>query len=122
MEPNISNAAPNEVEFYSKRPLSITVICVIGFIGAALAIPVIFSGTAKNIGNWYPPLLAFSAIVGAVCFVGLWKMKKWTAYSYAAFTGLNQIIMLVMGIWNIFALLIPGIVIFVAFKNIAKMS
>ena len=36
------------------RPVAITVICILGFIGAALAIPLIFSAAAREIGAWYP--------------------------------------------------------------------
>jgi hypothetical protein len=106
----------------AKRPTSITVICVIGFIGALITVPLIFSPIAPQIGAWYPPYLAFSAVVGLVCMVGLWMMKKWAAYTYTGFVALNQIVLLAMGVWNILALLIPAIVIFFALKNVSKMS
>jgi hypothetical protein len=38
----------------AKRPISITIICVIGFLGALIGIPVIFSPIAQQIGPWYP--------------------------------------------------------------------
>jgi hypothetical protein len=66
-----------EVEIMTpKRPGIITAICVIGFIGALAAVPFIFSDLAKQIGAWYPPYLAFSAIVGLGCMIGLWMMKN----------------------------------------------
>ncbi|MCE3265012.1 MAG: hypothetical protein K0R43_4091 [Pseudoduganella sp.] len=104
------------------RPTSITVICVIGFLGAIATVMMLFSGVTRSIGAWYPPYLAFSSLVGLACFIGMWRMKKWAAYTYAGFAGLNQIVLLVMGLWNLAALIIPGIVIAIALKSVRKMT
>jgi hypothetical protein len=104
------------------RPISITVICIIGFVGALVTVPLIFSSAAQQIGDWYPPYLGFSTIIGASCMVGLWMMKKWAAYAYTGFVAINQVALFSMGFWNVFALLIPAVIIFFAFKNISKMS
>ena len=106
----------------SKRPSSITFICVLGFIGAILTVQLVFSSAARQIGSWYPPYLAFSALIGLVCMIGLWLMKKWSVYAYAGLALLNQVVLLVMGRWNIMALLIPAIVIIVGYKHLSKMS
>ncbi len=105
-----------------KRPVAITVICIIGFIGAALVIPMVFSDAAALIGNWYPPYLGLSGIIGFICMIGLWKMQKWAAYTYAGFVALNQVVLLVMGVWNIKALIIPAIVIGIALSHLDKMD
>ena len=112
----------NETVEKAKRPTSITVICVIGFLGALISLPLIFSPIALQIGSWYPPYLGVSSIVGLVCMVGLWTMKKWAAYAYTGFVALNQIVLLAMGVWNVMALLIPAVVIFFALKHVSKMS
>jgi glycerol-3-phosphate acyltransferase PlsY len=112
----------NETTENTKRPTSITVICVIGFIGALLAIPLVFSSIAQQVGAWYPPYLGFSAVVGLACMVGLWMMMKWAAYTYTGLVALNQIVMLAMGVWNIMALLIPAVVIFFALKHAPRMT
>ena len=105
-----------------KRPTAITVICVLGFIGAAFTIPLIFSSIAGQIGSWYPPYLGLSAIIGFVCMVGLWQMKKWAAYTYTGFVGLNQIVLLTMGVWNVMALIIPAVVVGIALTHVKKMD
>jgi hypothetical protein len=105
----------------SPRPTAITVICILGFIGAAISIPVIFSDIARAIGPWYPPYLGFSALAGLICMVGLWKMRKWSVFAYTALVVLNQIVLFSMGVWNVFALLIPAIVIAIAFAHLSKM-
>ncbi|WP_035091036.1 hypothetical protein [Aquimarina macrocephali] len=112
----------NEAGNNKKRPTAITVICVLGFIGAAFTIPMIFSDIAGQVGSWYPPYLGLSAVIGLVCMLGLWKMKKWAAYMYTGFVALNQIVLLAMGVWNIMALIIPGIVIGIALAHINKMD
>ncbi len=112
----------NEATETTTRPTSITVICVIGFLGGLLSIPMIFSSMAQEVGAWYPPYLGFSTIVGVACMVGLWKMRKWAAYTYTGFVVLNQVVLLEMDIWNIMALLVPVIVIFLALKNVSRMT
>ena len=88
-----------------KRPVSITVICIIGFTGGIISIPLIFSSNARQIGSWYPPYLALGVIIGLLSMVGLWTMKKWAAFLYIGFVILNQIVLLAMGVWNIMALI-----------------
>jgi hypothetical protein len=106
----------------NKRPGIITAICVIGFIGAVAAVPLIFSDISKQIGAWYPPYLALSAVVGLVCMIGLWLIKKWSIIVYTAFFCINQVVLLALGGWNIFALIIPGIVIAIGFSQYKLME
>ncbi len=106
----------------AKRPTSITVICVLGFIVALITVQLIFSPEAQRVGAWYPPFLGFSAITGLACMVGLWMMKKWAAYTYTGFVALNQVVLLAMGVWNIMGMLIPAVVIFFTLKNVSKMT
>ena len=105
-----------------ERPGIITGVCIVGFIGALLVVPVIFSDIAKSIGTWYPPYLAFSALVGLICMIGLWMMKKWGIITYTVFVGINQVVLFVMGVWNIFAIIIPGIVIAIGFSKFNEMD
>jgi hypothetical protein len=103
------------------RPVAITVICILGFIGTALAVPLVFTEAARAIGSWYPPYLGFTALAGFICMIGLWNMRKWGVFGYTALVALNQVVLVTMGVWNVFALLIPGIVIAIAFANLSKM-
>ena len=109
--PKAELAVDSGINTNTKRPTAITIVCAIGFFGALITVPLIFSDIAKSIGAWYPPYLAFSAMIGAICFIGMWKMKKLGAYLYAGLVGLNQIVMLATGIWSLGALLLPGIVV-----------
>ncbi len=106
----------------AKRPIAITVICILGFIGAALSIPLIFSSAVQSIGSWYPPYLGASTIVGLICMFGLWNMKKWSVFVYTLLVVVNQVVLFSMGLWNPFALLIPVIVVAIGFAYLSKMN
>jgi hypothetical protein len=117
-----ARAALEAAESPEGRPTSITVICVLGLLGAAGAIPLIMSGAAAQVGSWYPLALGLASVVGAVCMFGLWNMKKWAVYVYTGLTILNQFVLMFMGVWNILALVIPGVVIALAFSYIDRMD
>jgi len=104
-----------------KRPIAITVICIIGFIGAVLTIPMLFSSTVQGIAPWYPPLLAVSAAIGLACMIGLWMMRRWAVYTYTAFAAVTQVIMFSTGLWNPIGLIIPLIIIIVMFIYLPRM-
>lgn len=106
----------------NKRPVSITVICIIGFLGIALSIPLIFLDTTANIASWYPPYLVASVIVGLACFIGLWKLKKWAAYGYTLFVLINQLVLLSTGLWEPLSIILPAIVVVIALANLKVMS
>jgi hypothetical protein len=112
----------NETTETAERPTSITVICAIGLIGALMAVPLIFSPLAQQIGTGYQLYIGLSSLIGLVCMTGLWMMKKWAVYTYIGLVAVNQIAFLVMGIWTVMALLAPAVVIYFALKHIDKMS
>ena len=103
------------------RPVPITVICVLSAIGAVLVIPMIFSEAARMIGAWYPPYLALSAVVGAACTVGFWLMRRWALHLYTAMLVINQVVLLMMGVWTIMALILPAIVVGIGFAYYSRM-
>jgi hypothetical protein len=105
-----------------KRPVPIIIICVIGFLGALFALPLIFSQAAHDIGAWYPPYLTASAGIGAVALLGLWMMRRWAVYLYTAMTAINQAVLLYMHVWNPLALIVPGIIVIVMFIYIRRMQ
>ncbi len=112
----------NELTETAERPTSITVICVIGFAGSLIALPLIFSPVAQQLGFGYLLYLGLSSLIGLVCMFGLWMMKKWAVYTYTGLAALNQIVLLAMGLWSVMALLMPAVVIFFALKHVSKMS
>jgi len=105
-----------------KRPTSITVICVLAFIGAIPTVSFIFSPAAQQVGSWNPLYLGFTTIIGLACIVGLWMMRKWAAYTYTGFVALSQFVLLAMGAWHVMAFLIPAIAVFFALKHVSRMT
>jgi hypothetical protein len=103
------------------RPTAITVICILGFAGAAISIPFIFTGAIARVGNWYPPYLVLSTIVGLASMMSLWNMRKWGVYLYTGFFLLTQAVLFVTGLWKWNSLIIPCVVIAIAFNFIKRM-
>jgi len=109
-----------------KRPAVITVICVLGFVGALFTIPtymaVALLPLGQEFGSWYLLYLGLSTIIGLACMIGLWRMKRWAGYTYTAFAAINQVVLLAVGAWTVVALVVPAVVVFVALKYSPRMT
>jgi hypothetical protein len=103
------------------RPVPVTIICVIGFLGVLVVIPLIFSAAARSIGAWFPAALAFNTVASFVSMVGLWQMRKWSVYLYAGATLLGEVFAVLGGTWTILSLVVPGIVIAVMVMYLNRM-
>lgn len=112
----------NESTENGDRPRVITFICLMGFVGALISMAVIFSPTAQQVGRWYPAYLGLSAVIGLVCMIGLWRMKRWAVYAYIGFVAINQIVLLAKGLWSVGALVIPAIIIYFTLKHVSRIS
>jgi hypothetical protein len=106
----------------NKRPVIITVICIIGLIGALFTIPLLFTSYASAIGSWYPPFVGLSALVGIISFIGLWRMRLWALYLYLAMFVVTEIIMMVMHIWSPTAPILPIVVLVIGFCYRSRMQ
>jgi len=113
----------NKQESKAKRPISITVICVLMLIERVPTVLFLIRSVGKQAVSWYQLYVVLSAVIVLACLVGLWMMKKWAAYTYTGFAVVNQIVLLVvMGPFTIIAFIIPAIVIFFALKHSTKMT
>jgi len=101
-----------------ERPIAITVICILGFGGAVLSIPMVFSDIARQIGFWFPPYSGSIAAISLICMIGLWFTKKWAIYAYLSLVLLNQIVLIIMDRWNILILIIQAIIVVVIFLHL----
>lgn len=99
----------------TQRPTAITVICILGFIGAAFTVPLLFLPTTWKIAPWYTPYLAVSAVIGLACMLGMWKLRRWAVVAYTAFAAINQIVLITTGLWNPLALGVPAAVVVIGF-------
>jgi hypothetical protein len=82
----------------------------------------IFTGGITGLDLWNILFLGLIGIGFFVCGIGFWFMKKWAVYVYAVFGIIDQIVLLLMGRWNIISLLIAALVVYVGYKNLSKMS
>ena len=65
-----------------RRPLLISIICIIGFIWIVFTFPGVCSPFMKKIGNWVPALYGFIIACSFISYVGVWHMKKWGVHLY----------------------------------------
>ncbi|MBI5478829.1 MAG: hypothetical protein HY906_08240 [Deltaproteobacteria bacterium] len=98
-----------------ERPTAITVICILGFIGAAFTVPLLFLPTTWKIAPWYAPYLGAAALIGLTCMLGLWKLRRWAVVAYTTFAAINQIVLIASGLWNPLALGVPAAVVVIGF-------
>ncbi len=81
-----------------------------------MALPAIVGSFGNDLGNGMPIFIAFSTMIGLVSMVGLWKMRLWGLYLYIAITVITQVVLISLGAWNFYGLIVPNLVIFTGFK------
>jgi hypothetical protein len=50
-----------------------------------------FTEIARAIAPWNPALMGVNVVIGLVCMIELWMMRKWAVYVYTAFAAVNQV-------------------------------
>ena len=111
----------NEIRWNPDKPAVITAICVIGLINAIQMINLVFSPVSKHVGAIYPVYFSVSVMLSLLCIAGLWLLKRWAALLYTALLICNQIVLMVMGYWELTAAIIPVAIIVMLFRHLEKM-
>ncbi len=101
--------------------LAIKAVCVIGFINATQMLNLIFSPMTKQLGAFFPVYFAMSVLISLCCLAGLWFLKRWAAILYAMVLVCNQAVLMMMGFWEITALIIPVAIIGLLYHNRGRM-
>src|SRR3954465_6317506 len=65
-----------------KRPLVISIICIIGYITVLFTFPQVFSPPIKRLGLFMPALYGIIVASQFIGCVGLWYFKRWGAELY----------------------------------------
>lgn len=104
-----------------QRPTIITIMCALYIFGLLCTIIAPLSEAAWAIGFWYPPYLAFSAVISLICIYGFWEMKKWSIMLYLSFVAVNQVVMYTMDLWTSSTIIIPGVVVLIVLSQYSKM-
>ena len=60
-----------------KRPVLITIVCIIGFIWIVYSLPAVFSPSVKKLGDWYPAIFGLIVACSFISYIGVWNMKRW---------------------------------------------
>jgi len=60
-----------------KRPVLITVVCILGFTWIVFSFPGVFAPSLKKLGDWYPALFGILVATSFISYIGLWHMKRW---------------------------------------------
>jgi hypothetical protein len=111
-----------ESRWNPEKPLVISAICIIGIINAIQMLSLILSPMAKQLGAIYPFYFSVSVLISLVCIGGLWLLKRWAALLYMVVLICNQVVLVVMGYWELTAAIIPMAIILLLFKHLDKMS
>jgi hypothetical protein len=105
-----------------KRPSSITLISVFAIYSGLLSFYFVFRDGVQGLGPGNALFFILGGIIFLACGIGFWMMKRWAVYTYMVFAIIDQIILLLIGRWNLLGLLIPIIVIYVGYRHLSKMS
>jgi hypothetical protein len=111
-----------EIRWNPEKPFIINAICVIGVINAIQMLNLILSPMAKQAGAVYPIYFSASVLLSLICIAGLWLLKRWAALFYSAVLICNQVVLAVMGYWELTAAIIPVAIILLLFRHLDKMS
>ena len=112
----------NENRWNPDKPAIIIAICVIGLINAVQMLNLILSPMAKQAGAIFPIYFSASLLLSLACLAGLWLLKRWAALLYSALLVCNQIVLAVMGYWELTAAIIPAAIVLLLFKHLDRMS
>lgn len=111
-----------ESRWNPEKPLVISAICMIGIINAVQMLNLILSPMAKQAGAIYPLYFSMSVVISLICIGGLWLLKRWAALLYTVVLICNQVVLVVMGYWELTAAIIPMAIMLLLFKHLDKMS
>jgi hypothetical protein len=99
----------------TRRPLAITVLCIL-MVAGTLGVLIQDLPRGHFGALWIPFYLGCSAVVTLACAVGMWRMKKWSVYTYACWAALGTGVGIAMlGVFNLTALLVRVAVVAVSF-------
>ena len=78
-----------------KRPLLISIVCILGFIWIVFSLPAVFSPTVKKLGDWYPALFGFIVAASFISYIGVWHMKRWGCSLFIITFFIKEIILII---------------------------
>jgi hypothetical protein len=101
----------------ASRPAVLTAVALVQFAAGVFLPLVALSDFSQKVGAWYPPYLIFTATVSVASAIGVWRLRRWGAYTYMAFISFDLIVDLTVGTFIPWGLVVPGLVIVVLLTN-----
>ena len=119
-----NNNTPNKEnlvkELDQKRPVAITVVCVLYILNTIREIiPTLF--LSGIIGRYYLPYFILYTLFMLICIFYIWRMKKWGIITFTILFISNQVVMFLMKGFYLFDTIISIIVIMVSLYYFSKM-
>jgi hypothetical protein len=74
-----------------KRPVIITIICIVGILWSLINFVFVFSPFVRKTGDWAPAIYGTLISLQFISFVGVWHTKRWGVLLYI-FTFFSKII------------------------------
>ncbi len=103
-----------------KKSASFVLICVLGFVAAALIVPAIMYHPLRETHPWFSYYLVAVMVVSVLSLLGIWKLKRWAFLVYAILFGVNQAIFaLLIGGWLYLVLVLPVVVLVFSYRYFA---
>ncbi len=106
----------------AKRGKLLTVVSLFLAFGCISSLAMAPSEIAASLGFGYQITLVIAALITGAAAFEIWKNKKWGAYTYITLALVNQPFLLLMGWWNLGALIIPGIIVALLLIKLSTMK
>lgn len=72
------------MEVVKKRPVIITIICIVGILWSLGNFISVFSPFIKKISDWAPAIYGIIVAMQFISFIGVWNMKRWGTMIFIA--------------------------------------
>ena len=66
----------------TKRPILLSIVCIVGYVWVFINFPGIFSPFLKKQGDWMPAIFGLIVAAEFIGYVGVWHLKKWGVNLY----------------------------------------
>lgn len=91
------------MEAVRKRPIILSVICILGILWSLVNFIFVFSPFVRKISEAAPAVFGIIVATQFISFIGIWHMKRWGVHLYIASFFAKQIFTIVIDDFGIFA-------------------
>lgn len=107
-----------------ERPTIITVICILGWLGALVSTLGFLLQLTPYIATWYQILTLLLALTSCFALYGFWSMQRWGVWLHGFLVVVNQVVLFILGfgIYSLIFLIIPGAVLGIGVFYYQKMT